>query len=47
MTRKGADLNGFRERGAATKNFVTRYYNVDTHRGALAQPEFLHEELGD
>lgn len=47
MARKGTDHNGFRERGAATKNFVTRYYNVDTHRGALAQPEFLREELGE
>jgi spermidine synthase len=41
MARKGIDLNSFRERGAATKKFETRYYNVDIHRGALAMPEFL------
>jgi spermidine synthase len=47
MARKGADLAGFRERGAATKPFATRYYNADVHRGALAAPEFMHEVLGD
>jgi len=41
MARKGIDLNSFRERGAATKKFETRYYNVDIHRGALAMPEFM------
>ncbi len=45
MARKGVDLDSFRERGAATKKFPTRYYNVDTHRGALALPEFLREQL--
>lgn len=45
MARKGVDLDSFRERGAATKKFATRYYNVDTHRGALAMPEFLRAEL--
>lgn len=47
MARKGADLSSFRERGAATKAFPTRYYNVDTHRAALAQPEFMREALGE
>jgi spermidine synthase len=47
MARKGADLVAFRERGAATKAFPTRYYNVDTHKGALAQPEFMREALND
>ncbi|MEP7044903.1 MAG: polyamine aminopropyltransferase [Dokdonella sp.] len=47
MARKGADLAGFRERGAATKQFATRYYNVDIHRAALASPEFMREALGD
>ncbi|MEO7148441.1 MAG: polyamine aminopropyltransferase [Rhodanobacteraceae bacterium] len=46
MARKGAELTSFRERGAATKTFATRYYNADTHRGALAQPEFMREALG-
>ncbi len=47
MARKNADLSSFRERGAATKHFATRYYNVDTHRAALALPEFMKEILGD
>ena len=47
MARKGVDLGEFRERGAATKQFPTRYYNVDTHRAALATPEFLKEALGE
>ncbi len=47
MARKGADLAGFRERGAATKNFPTRYYNADTHKAALAQPEFMREAFGE
>ena len=47
MARKGADLTGFRERGAATKQFATRYYNVDIHKAALASPEFMREALGD
>ena len=41
MARKGIDLNSFRERGAATKKFETRYYNVDIHKAALAMPEFM------
>lgn len=45
MARKDADLRSFRERGSETKTFATRYYNVDTHRGALAAPEFLGEAL--
>lgn len=45
MARKGGDLTDFRERGAATKGFATRYYNVDTHKGALALPEFMRAEL--
>ncbi len=47
MARKGADLAGFRERGAATKQFDTRYYNVDIHKAALAMPEFMREALGE
>jgi len=47
MARKGADLSGFRERGAATKQFETRYYNADIHKAALASPEFMREALGD
>ena len=47
LARKSVDLAEFRERGAATKQFATRYYNVDTHRAALAMPEFLKEALGE
>jgi spermidine synthase len=47
MARKGVDLSEFRERGAATKKFATRYYNVDVHRGALGAPEFMRDELGE
>jgi len=47
MARKGGDLTGFRERGAASKPFPTRYYNVDIHRAAMVQPEFMREALGD
>jgi len=47
LARKGGDLSSFRERGAATKTFATRYYNAETHKDALAQTEFLREALGD
>jgi spermidine synthase len=47
MARKGGDLSGFRERGAISKGFPTRYYNADVHKGALAQPEFMREALGE
>jgi len=45
--RKGVDLAEFRERGSAAKQFATHYYNVDTHKAALAMPEFLREALGE
>lgn len=45
LARKGSELSGFRERGAATKNFATRYYNADIHRAALLLPEFMREGL--
>lgn len=45
MARKGGPLEGFRERDAADKPFATRYYNVEIHRAALAQPEFMRESL--
>jgi spermidine synthase len=34
-----------RQDEAARKPFPTRYYNVDTHRAALAVPEFLKPDL--
>jgi spermidine synthase len=39
-------LNGFREQDSANKAFETEYYNVDIHRGALAQPEFVKRAFG-
>ena len=47
LARKGIDLSTFRERGAATKTFATRYYNAEMHKAALAMPEFLREALGE
>lgn len=47
MARKDGDLSGFRERGAISKGFATKYYNADIHKGALAQPEFMREALGE
>lgn len=45
MARKGSELNDFRERAAAIKTFDTRYYSAETHRAALAMPEFMSEVL--
>ncbi|HET7358641.1 MAG TPA: polyamine aminopropyltransferase [Rhodanobacteraceae bacterium] len=47
LARRDADLSGFRERGAATRNFPTRYYNAEVHKGALALPEFMRAALGE
>lgn len=47
MARKGADLSGFRERGAHSKPFPTRYYSADVHKAALVLPEFMREALGE
>jgi len=41
------DLRSFREGDASSKPFATRYYNVGVHQGALLQPEFIREALGD
>ena len=47
MARKSADLTDFRERGAATRQFDTRYYSVETHKAAMALPPFVREALGE
>ncbi len=48
LARKGgAALDAFRERDAAAKSFVTRYYTADTHRAALAMPPFVAEALAE
>jgi len=41
MAGKDMALANFRAQDAATKTFVTRYYNRDIHAAALASPEFL------
>ncbi|HBK57701.1 MAG TPA: polyamine aminopropyltransferase [Xanthomonadales bacterium] len=45
MARKGGELDSFRERGAASKGFTTRYYSVDVHKAALALPPFVADAL--
>ncbi len=40
-----SELNSFRERDAAGKSFPTSYYNLDTHKAALAQPEFFKKAI--
>ena len=35
------DLSKFREADSANKQFDTTYYNIDIHKAALAQPEFV------
>jgi spermidine synthase len=39
------DLSGFRAEAVAAKPFATRYYNLDIHHAAFAQPEFFRELL--
>ena len=43
---KAPTSTDFRERGAATKQFETRYYNAEIHKAALASPNFLRQALG-
>jgi spermidine synthase len=43
MACKDDTIQHFRETAARNKPFRTRYYNVDIHRAALAQPEFCKE----
>ncbi len=45
LSRKGGELNDFRERAAAIKTFDTRYYSAEVHRAALALPPFMNEAL--
>lgn len=46
LARKQGDLSNFRERGALSKTFPTRYYCAEIHKAALAMPPFLREALG-
>jgi spermidine synthase len=45
LARKGEVIAGFREEAVERRPFVTRYYNADIHRAALAQPEFFRNLL--
>ena len=43
LGRKGADIQGFRVEDIGQLDLDTRYYNVDVHRGAMAEPEFFRK----
>jgi spermidine synthase len=45
LARKGKDLKHFREHDVEKRDFDTRYYTADIHRGAFALPPFLAEFL--
>lgn len=45
MARKGANLDGFRERAASDRPFRTEYYSAAVHRASLELPVFLKEAL--
>ena len=46
LARKRGKLDAFRETDVAAKPFATQYYNLDIHKAALAQPEFLKRAFG-
>ena len=43
MASKNSILTEFREDDARNKSFITKYYNIDIHRGSLAVPEYMKE----
>jgi spermidine synthase len=45
LARKDQVIAGFRVEDVEHRPFVTRYYNADIHRAALAQPEFFLRDL--
>jgi len=45
MAAKNRSLKQFRESDAENKAFKTVYYNAEIHKGALAVPEFLKNQL--
>jgi len=45
MAMKRPTINRIREKDVFNRNFSTRYYNFDTHKAALALPEFMREEF--
>lgn len=44
MATKNPSLKRIREKDIYNRSFTTRYYNFDTHKAALAIPEFMREE---
>ena len=46
LARKGGTFE-FREADARAREFQTRYYSADIHRGALATPPFVAAALGE
>ncbi|MCB1737169.1 MAG: polyamine aminopropyltransferase [Gammaproteobacteria bacterium] len=47
MAGKGVDPAKPRLKDAARKEFVTRYYHAELHRGALAIPQFLMDRIAE
>lgn len=45
LVSKHAKLKRIREKDIYNRSFATRFYNLDTHKAAMALPEFLREEL--
>lgn len=45
LASKANSVQQFRETDVLNKPFITRYYNSDIHRGALATPEFMRQAL--
>lgn len=45
MATKCPSVKRIREKDIYNRNFSTHYYNFDTHKAALALPEFVREEL--
>lgn len=43
MTTKRPTFNRIREKDIFNRGFITRYYNLDVHKAALAIPEFMRE----
>lgn len=45
LLHKNSDLKRIREKDIYNRSFSTRYYNLDTHKAALALPEFIRQEI--
>jgi len=45
MATKSSTIKRIRERDIYNRTFSTRYYNFDTHKAALALPEFARKDL--